>query len=923
MKFSLIKNWILSCLFLLSILEATNIVGDIRVCAIMVEFQEDDKESTTGNGQFLNDVEGIDCGEYHIDTPPHNSAYFRSQLQSVDSYFSAVSYNQFGININDSDVYPLSDASYKLDKPMSYYNPYNATENLDTLLTDLFVSSLELAYSTDAIDYSLYDLIIIFHAGIGQDFSLPFLDPTPEDIPSTFIDAQMIYEYSGNSIISVGGHAINKGIIMPETQNHLNYDISIDMFSSEQQPCDYQYGLTGTLSLMIGFAIGLPPLWDIETGDTRIGVFGLMDQGSNNGRGLIPSAPAPWTRIYAGWETPTIVNQNSQIALPKISNSNVVRVDINESEYFLIENRINHFKEKVSIDSIRYKIWQETDEYPAFIRVLMDSVQIDKDQNGVIVSIPDYDIGLPGSGLLIWHIDEHRINAGIDDYSINKNIENNGIDIEEADGAQDIGYQSFFMFNDPSSGYFGDMWFEDNLEYYRANPNNEGTKPVFNDLTYPSTKSNEGLTTHLSIENISQAQDTMTFDVINTYNPYGFSDTAAFLRMVSDFNSLDSVIFFGGKDSIWYSNNFNSSRSFFHTVVSNDLMIGYRNLDEFFLIDIFEYFNDYVEHYVYEYQIQNNDIVYRNMITIDSLLYPLYENSFQELSFLDVQDWLTHNKTVYGADDIYIINNLNQLSLKNNNSLFTSGNKYFDYISGIDLNLDASVDVLALDTSGYLSSYNKQLMLLSGFPFNTKLKEPILSKNIIGDTHPEIIAMSADNNALLIISYDGEIISQLATHANDELISISVINQKNCIITRSSVFEYSDAIITYGNQWTSFHGDLTNSRKIDLDYQSTDMSEPLLSKAYCYPNPIKGAKGKIRVETNNALTISINLYDASGYFIEKFSKNVNSNGYFISEWDIDINSLESGVYFANVDVVSNSLSLVKEQSKIIKIAVIK
>ena len=208
-----------------------------------------------------------------------------------------MSYNQFGINIDDSDVYPLSDASYKLDKPMSYYNPYNSTETTSTLLTDLFVASLELAYSTDAIDYSRYDLIIIFHAGIGQDFSLPFLDPTPEDIPSTFIDAQMIYEYSGNSIISVGGHAINKGIIMPETQNHLNYDISIDMFSSEQQPCDYQYGLTGTLSLMIGFAIGLPPLWDIETGDTRIGVFGLMEKGSNNVRGLIHTAPDQWNRI--------------------------------------------------------------------------------------------------------------------------------------------------------------------------------------------------------------------------------------------------------------------------------------------------------------------------------------------------------------------------------------------------------------------------------------------------------------------------------------------------------------------------------------------------------------------------------------------------------------------------------------------------
>ena len=107
----MIKNWIFSFLFLLSITEATSIVGDIRVCAIVVEFQEDDKESTTGNGQLLNYVEGIDCGEYHIDSPPHNNAYFRSQLRAVDSYFSSVSYNQFGINIDESDVYPLSDAS--------------------------------------------------------------------------------------------------------------------------------------------------------------------------------------------------------------------------------------------------------------------------------------------------------------------------------------------------------------------------------------------------------------------------------------------------------------------------------------------------------------------------------------------------------------------------------------------------------------------------------------------------------------------------------------------------------------------------------------------------------------------------------------------------------------------------------------------
>ena len=40
------------------------------------------------------------------------------------------------------------------------------------------------------------------------------------------------------------------------------------MFSDVENPCEYQYGLTGTFSLMLGFAIGLPPLWNIETGES-------------------------------------------------------------------------------------------------------------------------------------------------------------------------------------------------------------------------------------------------------------------------------------------------------------------------------------------------------------------------------------------------------------------------------------------------------------------------------------------------------------------------------------------------------------------------------------------------------------------------------------------------------------------------------
>ena len=48
-----------------------------------------------------------------------------------------------------------------------------------------------------------------------------------------------------------------------------------------------------------------------------------------------------------------------------------------------------------------------------------------------------------------------------------------GVDLEESDGAQDIGYPSIFLFNDPSVGYFGDMWFEGNSQYYLSNFNME------------------------------------------------------------------------------------------------------------------------------------------------------------------------------------------------------------------------------------------------------------------------------------------------------------------------------------------------------------------------------------------------------------------------------------------------------------------
>ena len=138
--------------------------------------------------------------------------------------------------------------------------------------------------------------------------------------------------------------------------------------------------------------------------------------------------------------------------------------------------------------------------YPPYTEILQDSTGIEKDTNGVVVSVPNYDIGLPASGLLIWHIDNSIISSSIGSYGINNDVHSMGVDLEEADGAQDIGHPSIFLFNDPSSGYFGDMWFNGNTQFTLANPSLEGLKPEFGPYTYPSTEANNGSKTFVKFD---------------------------------------------------------------------------------------------------------------------------------------------------------------------------------------------------------------------------------------------------------------------------------------------------------------------------------------------------------------------------------------------------------------------------------------
>ena len=882
--------------------------GSVRIAAIRVSFMADETPGTTGNGSFLLNAVIDTCGKYTIDPVPHDRSYFESQLVAVNNYYRSVSYGKFGLDLNLSTVFPQTDdGSYILPEKMDYYHPYNQTDLHDQRVTELFRDAIETAYNNDEIDFSNYDHVVVFHAGIGQDFSLPFLDPTPEDIPSTFIDGDMLQEYVGG-VLQFGTATINQGIILPETQNHLFYQESENIFLNTEEPCDYQYGLTGTFALMLGFAIGLPPLWDTNSGQSGIGIFGLMDQGSNNGRGLIPSPPDAWSRKFAGWELPLILTPSIMINLPSRSEDNLVQIPINETEYFLIENRTNWYQGNMYIDSTRYLIYKNTERYPPFVEVLFDSVAIEKDENGVVTAIPDYDLGLPASGLLIWHIDENKIFSGLDNYLVNGDRANRGVDLEEADGAQDIGFPSIFLFSDPSAGYFGDVWFKGNPEYERANPSMEGLAPEFGTFTYPSTVSNEGASTFITIGDISFQADTMSFTISSSLLADGFPDTSLHIGLVYDFDNDGVMEIVGGKDSVWFAQDEDVlNEQYFYSTNNEvyDFAVGDFDGSNQLLIFERDSTTSFVFHFVW-------DANQKDMILQST-------NSFTAHTILFVNDTLGNHQYLQKPNERFVstwiinkdgyIDSINQVSL----------------LSAADLNLDGEGEYLYIDYQlvdipnfyGALEAKHMNGVTVSGFPlYHYPRGQTALIKNLYGDDHPEIVVRN-DNGEIIVINWQGQVEYRLTDYG--DLVCLSEYDGRNAIVTASAIWFFDEVSENHGNEWTSTHHDFGNTRTLYLNIPKRIPDSALIDKGktYAYPNPVYDDHVYFRIAVESAERIEIMIYDLAGYFI----KQINFEGPLkgaIEEKSWRVGDIEPGVYFANVTAWSGDQS----ETKVLKVAVI-
>jgi len=240
------------------------------------------------------------------------------------------------------------------------------------------------------------------------------------------------------------GVTIDDYALVPELRNNFGSNISN----------------IGVICHEFGHSLGLPDLYDtvLSNGDSEgIGEWGLMGSGNWNNNGASPSNLCAWSKLFLSWSNPTVLSSQISISLPNSAHNNTFyRINTpHANEFFLLENR----------------------------------------------QFVGFDVGLPGTGLAIWHINTSKTTTfHIDANDVNADENLKGVDLEEADGNLDLD-------NNTNRGDDGDLF-----------PGNS-CNIFFRDNTTPSSQTySPVVNTNKPIANIAESGNNIRFDFMG-YNP--------------------------------------------------------------------------------------------------------------------------------------------------------------------------------------------------------------------------------------------------------------------------------------------------------------------------------------------------------------------------------------------------------------------
>ena len=458
-----------------------------RVLALRVDFpvEDADEPTTSGDGRFdlRSFAEAIPDYRFPFDTPPHDRTYFENHLQALARYYRTVSEGRVEIGF---EVFPkeLEEAYTLPNSALSYGNGRSEAE-IGEKWIQLFRDAVELADADpEGPRFADFNSFLIFHAGVGHETG------ELNDIRSVFLTEADMSRYAGGPILADEGEfEIEEGWILPESPSQRGVA-----------------GLNGLMAKFFGHQLGLPGLSNFADGLPGVGGWSLMDVGANALGfvlqdslmpvvGFAPPHPMAWTKARLGWIEPLVVQRDTTVALLATDRDGdlpkAVRVPIDGEEYFLLENRqqrgnrgLPEGVESLMLDP-EYLVWIEPEQIGFS----------NGDGTGTWLEVEEYDAFIPGSGLLIWHVDDGVIREKIGTGAINNDPAHPGISLEEADGYRDIGNPVF-----------------DRLSRIEGSPQDPffaGGQTEFGADTWPDTRSYRGWPSGIRIEVLSAPGDTM------------------------------------------------------------------------------------------------------------------------------------------------------------------------------------------------------------------------------------------------------------------------------------------------------------------------------------------------------------------------------------------------------------------------------
>jgi len=459
----------------------TGSADSLRLLAIMVSFPGS----------------GFDTGSETV--AAHDSLYFANELRHLKEYYYGASCGVFKLDCD------LRGGIIQLSRPEEYYG--GDDQAWESRMVEMMIETVD---STDSeIDYSMYDAFALIHAGPGRETDV--LGDSPTQLWSGFIDPEEMEEVATDTLGA-------PGIPTNDPGDGGNFYIDNLLILPEESSQDrYTFGSLGIYAYQLAKRIGLVPLYDSTPSgypDSQgIGNFGLMSYGLYNGLGFVPAFPSAFNRYLMGWVEPVIIEGDSRVELENINSihsadTQMVKVNLSPSEYFLISNRVqdrnfNGFLDFADVDTTDWIIamgetlygfprnadtlmgaefdFYLTPETNPFTKVIRYGREVRKYETG--------------SGLMIWHVDERMIQKAIlNEVNINNNVLLKGVDLEEADGIEDLDRNG------------GTNAFGSHYDSFRR-----GNNDSFGEHTTPSSDGNFGVKSGINITDISEAGHTMNF----------------------------------------------------------------------------------------------------------------------------------------------------------------------------------------------------------------------------------------------------------------------------------------------------------------------------------------------------------------------------------------------------------------------------